>query len=66
MMGGERLRVGDRRSGARPPVACYQRDARMQLPPEKNSWVNCYVIAKKCNDIAVTKVLRLRVRVRVI
>jgi hypothetical protein len=32
LMGGERLRVGDRRSGARPPVACYQRDARMRHP----------------------------------
>ena len=26
---GERLRVGDQRSGARPVVACYRRDARM-------------------------------------
>ena len=30
----ERLRVGDRRSGARAPLACYQRDARMGTQEE--------------------------------
>ena len=30
----ERLRVGDRRSGARAPLACYQRDARMGAQEE--------------------------------
>ena len=32
----ERLWVGELRSGARPPVACYQRDARMRLTLEED------------------------------